>query len=149
MSQNLIFDDQYTRDGYIAAIDRLHEELAFRFRPMLPEQVEDLEQSLEKAAAVKAAHLVAAALARQLMEWSEVDRAGAPAAIEFGTLRRLPYALLVKLRRVVTGQGASDLRPQATVAETAAYAQDLAVEINGQPPGIIRLENDQKNCTAG
>lgn len=141
MSKNVI-DDKYTRDGYIAPVERLHDELVFRYRPMLPEFVEDLEQSIEKKSPKDATLLVAKAVARQLIEWSELDASGKPLPFEFENVRRLPYLMLVRLRRIVTGQIASDLRPDATSAETSDYIKALEA---GPQPGLQMLAADQKN----
>ncbi len=72
MSKNIIRDG-YTRPGYIAAVERLHDELEFEYRPMLPSQVNKLDTSLTQTDGARDIRIIAAVLARQVQSWSEVD----------------------------------------------------------------------------
>jgi len=163
MSKNLI-NEGYTRPGYIAAVDHdhagrqtepLHGELDFKYRPMLPEEVEELTAAVDAAKPKDQIHLIAAEIARRLVWWSEtVTVKGAKEAdpdiekaaeITFETVRRLPYPLIYRLRNIVTGTSASDLRPKATKEEQSDYVKGLQLTMAGKAPGQALLEADQKN----
>ncbi len=148
MSHNIIRDG-YTKDGYIAAVERLHDELRFKFRPMLPEQLESLSAAVEKADASKASLLVAAAMQKHVTEWGETWEAPEclPASLIVDNFRRLHPLVLAKLRRIVEGVSAGDLDPKSTSKPTEVdeYIAGLEAELAGQSPGGRELSANQKN----
>lgn len=164
MSKNLI-NDGYSRPGYIAAVDRdhsgrqtefLHGELAFEYRPMLPEEVEELTAAVDAAKPKESIRLIAAEIARRLTSWSETETVKEdgkesgkdvekPVQITFEAVRHLPYPLIYRLRNIITGTSASDLRPKATKEEQSDYVKGLQLAMTGKAPGQAMLEADQKN----
>lgn len=163
MSQNII-NEGYTRKGYIAQVDRdqrgiqtevLHGELEFEYRPMLPEEVEELTAAVDAASPTKSIHLVAAAIVGKLVSWGEVTAVKqdgkvifdkfVPVPINFEAVRRLPYPMIYRLRNIITGTSASDLRPQASKEEQSDYEKGLKAIMDGKAPGQALLEADQKN----
>ena len=143
-----IIRDGYTRRGRIDAIERLHDSLDFEFRPMLPEQVEDLDAAVDKCKPKEAAPLVAAAMAEQLTSWSEVEGEGdneKMAPITVDNLRRLPYPLLSRLRKVVAGLAPTDALSDASDDEQSDYIIQLRAKAAGKPAGLELLSSDQKN----
>lgn len=145
MSRNVI-QDGYTRSGYVAAVEGLHESLAFKFRPMLPETVDAVGESLKSKSARDGNRVLAAAIVNQLVEWSEVDADGKSLAITIDTVRRLPWKLFNRLYSVVSGMGPSDPLPEAKPVEDQDFAAALieAAE-TGKPFGLIDAERSEKN----
>jgi len=146
VSHNII-QDGYTKDGYIGAVPNLHDEVKFKYRPMLAEQVESLSAAVEKAEPAKAALLVASSMCKQLTEWSETFSApeNLPAAINLENVRRLHPLVLAKLRRIVEGISPGDLPPDADSKAVDAYATALEATIAGEAPGQKELVANQKN----
>lgn len=147
MSRNII-SDGYTRRFYIEAVEGLHEELSGEYRPMLPEEVETLNVAIDSAKPKESVHLVAAAMFGKLVSWSEVEGEPGkekPVTLSFEAIRRLPYPLLSRLRRIVAGTSPTDLRPNATPEETNDYLKGLQAAAAGIAPGLEQLANDQKN----
>lgn len=148
MSKNIIRDG-YTRTGYIAAVERLHDELRFEYRPMLPEQVETLQDATEKKTPSEGIRLVAAALAKQITSWSETageDANATPVPINFEHVRRLHFSVINKLYRIVAGISPSDPVPEAKEAEQDEYvASLLASATEGRAIGVIEAEKAEKN----
>ena len=66
-------EDGYTEERYIKAVDRMHPEVRFKFRPILPEDraafIEDVATG-SKQDPKKGERLVGQALADHLVEWS-------------------------------------------------------------------------------
>lgn len=148
MSRNIIpIRDGYTRAGYIEAVPRLHEELVFEYRPMIPEEVEQLNDALSRAQPTQVTHRVAAAVFTHLKSWSEVDESGKPVPLSFEAIRLLPYPMLSQLRRIIEGTMPSDLRPGAVPESEEAneYVASLNAVIGGKMPGIEQVVADQKN----
>lgn len=152
MSRNIIpINDGYTRQGYIEAVPRLHDELVFEYRPMIPEEVEQLNAALDRTIPVQTIHRVAAAVLKHLKSWSEVDEEGKPVPLSFDAIRRLPYPMLSNVRRIIEGTMPSDLRPGAVPEseEFNEYAASLDAVVAGKLPGIEQVVADQKNLKTG
>lgn len=140
--------DGYTRRGFIEAVKDLHDALEFVYRPMLAEQVEDLDFHVEKSDPKESVMLVASAMAAQLTEWSEVEGEGTkekPVPLSIDNIRRLPYPVLSRLRRIVSGVIATDELPNASDSETSDYIAGLKVAAKGGEAGQEQLRNDVKN----
>lgn len=147
MSRNVI-NDGYTRRFYIEAVEGLHEELSGEYRPMIPEEVETLNVAVDAAKPRDSVHLVAAAMFGKLVSWSEVEGESGkekPVAISFDAIRKLPYPILTRLRRIVAGTSPTDLRPNASAEETDEYLKGLQAAAAGKAPGLDQLATDQKN----
>lgn len=146
MSQNCIWDGQ-EKDGYLESIPGVHEELRFKYRPMLPQFVEDLDALMldSKTTPQQRIVILSAALSKQIMSWSEVrlnDKGElAPVPIEAESVRRFPYPLLTALHRVIAGMRASDPVPDASPAQVSAYAKELEAMAAGAHP----VNEQQKN----
>lgn len=119
MSKNVICEG-YTRPGYIEPVERLHEELRFTYRPLTQEQIESLSERLDKStlSAEKATSLIAAAVARQIVDWSEVGADDKPLPVTVDNVKSLHPSVFTKLRRIVSGERPSDADPKA-VAQAA------------------------------
>ena len=141
-TRNVIFDG-YTRDGYVAPLERQHEGCAFKFRPMLLEQNEQVTSQVEKADSVKAAHIIAAAVSKHLVSWSESDKDGQPLPITFENVRRLHPVLLNKMRGIIGGYYPSDLPQNAGEEEQNDYVAGLLAETSAA--GLTSLVEQQKN----
>jgi hypothetical protein len=145
LTRNIIRDG-YTRTFFIAPMEGIHEGLSGSYRPLLAEQVEAIQESSEKAkSAATGLHLVASAVTKQLVSWSEIDSSEKPVEIAFESVRRLPYKLLHRLYRVIAGLEPSDIEETATPEEASDYIKDLEAEVAGQLPGLARETAAEKN----
>ncbi len=142
-----IIRDGYTQTGYIEAVDGMHEAVNFRYRPMLPEDVEFAEHEANKIGADprKAVRLIAARVSQQLVEWDQKEEDGKDAPTDFETVRRLRYQVLNKLYRIIAGLVASDPLPGASKEEQADEVDAIIAEAAGRPPGHEALEAAAKN----
>ena len=142
-----IIRDGYTQRGYIEAVEGLHESVSFKYRPMLPEDVEFAEAEANKIGGDprKAVRLIAAKVSQQLIEWDQTEDDGKEAPTDFETVRRLRYHVLNKLYRIIAGLVASDPTPGASKKEQADEVDAIIAEAAGQSPGQEALENAAKN----
>lgn len=122
MSRNIYRDGQ-TRDGYIAAADRMHDELAFTYRPMLPEDVEFTDEERRKLEPRKSVQFLAAQITKHLVTWSEVDDDGKPMEVSLKNVLRLPHLLLTQAYLIVAGHLASDVDPAKGEAASAIVSE--------------------------
>lgn len=140
MQTRNVIDDKYTRGGYVEPIPHCHEGLAFLYRPMLPEQVEDLLAALDRATPGRASiAVVGDVLSRQLVSWSETQELSAK------NIMRLPYGLFARVRGIVEGRQASDLPPDYGRGDLAEFIKAILDQSNGKAPGQEQLAADQKN----
>lgn len=111
-SQNYIRDG-FTQDGYIAAVERRHGMLRFKFRPMLPEEVEEFDvfrnENILKPRQVT--ERLAKECSSRVKVWSE-ELDGKPLEISTANMRRIRHTLLMKLYQVICGERASDEDPE-------------------------------------
>lgn len=147
MGSNVIRDGQ-TRRGYIAAVEQFYDAVEFSYRPMLPEDVEAVEAEANKPGTdpKKGARIIAAATQKHLVSWSEVEGEGkTPAPIDFETVRRLRYPVLLKLYRIVAGLQAGDPPPDPKTIHEKSYGDQLLAEAEGKNPGQEVLNQTAKN----
>lgn len=128
MSDYLIVDDGYTRDGFIAAIEELHGEIEFSFRPLTRDERDAVNNRMnKKAKGETTTGVMAQVICRQVKEWSIGDVVD----LEPGVVKRMHPALLDKLYLIVAGSVPSDPKPDssdwpgATLAEETDEATDL------------------------
>jgi len=150
MSRNVI-QDGYTKSARINAVPRLHESIEFTFRPMLPEDVEDLSAKVRKLQgdAKKMTLMIADAVSKHLTEWSEVDATDKPLPISVNNCRRLPYPLLGGLRYIIEGIRAGDApedgKDGGNDDELDKYVDGLEAEVNG----TSEMREAEKNLGEG
>jgi hypothetical protein len=147
-TRNRIPKDGYTRRGYIPPVKGLHEGMTFDYRLMLPEQVELLGDAMKGKSGKESTLLVAAAIAEQIANWSEVEGVdGAEKAVPVSTnaIRSLPRPLLLDLRDIVQGVMASAEPPDASDQETNEYIAALKASAEDRAPGQSQLTTDIKN----
>ena len=139
-------DDGYTRKAYLKPEPGIHEGMLFEYRPMLPEPAEDLEIASTKVQGAQFIRMMAVALSKQLVSWSETDsKTGLVRPIEIESLVRIPRELLSLMRQVVQGRWAGDPVPDATTSENSEYYNALLAHSLGKNPGQEQLESDRKN----
>jgi hypothetical protein len=138
--------DGYTESGVIRGIPRLHNDLAFKWRPMTNEQLGDYAEAAGKVSGRRWKRLMATVLAGQLVEWSEKDDQGSQVDITPASVLRLKPRLFNRLFMVISGEDAPDEQPGKPDDELADEAGDLlrAVEL-GRPVQAIREERQRKN----
>lgn len=145
MSKNIYRDGQ-TRSGYIAAAERMHDELAFTYRPMLPEDVEFTDEERRKLEPKKSVQFLAAQITKHLVSWSEVDDDGKPMEVTLRNVLQLPHLLLTQAYLIIAGHLASDVDP--TKGEAAAASVSEADRIIASVAGSRDLNGvgrDEKN----
>jgi hypothetical protein len=118
-------DDGYVEDGYLAAEKGMHGELSFRFRPLLPEQRDGIDQVTIKEGSVKGCRAIAAAVAKQLQSWSLKDKSGGDVSITVGNVSRLRPRLFDKLWAVIAGRIPSEVKPDAAAEDAGDYVTSL------------------------
>ena len=116
---NVLIRDGYTQDGYIEGVDRLHGSLEFRYRPMLPEDVEVVEAAISKAKPREGVQLLAKTIAKQLESWV---RSEPP---DWEHVRRLRYPVLHKLAGIVMGRQPTDASPDKQPPTADEYLASL------------------------
>ncbi len=129
MSKLLTWEDNLIRDGftqpaYIAGVDRMHGPCRFSFRPMLPEEVAELDlyvaQNFTEPRKAKAR--IAKECANRIVGWSEqVD--GKELPITELNLRRLRPTLLTKIYDVISGSVPSDEDPELKDASDTPFVE--------------------------
>ena len=145
-----IINDGYTEAGYIRGEEGLHGPLSFRYRPMLAEQRDAVDEELIRKKAREGNQLLAAALHKHLVDWDLTDAGGQAAPISLENIRRLRPALFDKLYHIVSGRKSSDADPQATARDESDYVSRLLETAGaGQSPGEVREQADAKNSRAG
>lgn len=100
-----MFTDGLAQNVVINARPKVHGAMRFSFRPMLPEDVEELEAARERSIGVdpkKVVQLMVDAVAKHLVKWSS-DR-----PINADNVRRLRYRLLGQVYLIISGLGAAD-----------------------------------------
>lgn len=118
-NQNVIRDGA-SLPGFVAADSGgLYGSCAFKYRPMLPEETEELEyyrdslREKPKELVVK----MAAAMADRILAWSEVYQDGTPVPVSKDTVRHLKYRLFLRLYRIISQQEASDKNPDESLED--------------------------------
>lgn len=148
MSRNVIRDGQ-TRQGRIDPIEGLYDELDFGYRPMLAEDVEQLEADASAAKTARdGVQLTADATATQLETWSEATEKGEPLPPVFENVRRLPFSQLNKLYRIVAGMAPTDPIPNARGEEMEERFADLRRRAAGETQAEAE-ERSAKNSETG
>jgi len=138
MAGNIITDG-YTRDAFIAGVERQHGPLRFKFRPMLPEETETFcRPAFLQAPPKQSIAMMAAALKQHVVSWDE------DAEITVDNLRRVPWKLLQRLFNVVAGFDPSDPLPEG-VGEGEDWQRLLEARGSGRTPGAVGAEADEKN----
>jgi hypothetical protein len=96
----------FVRRGYISEMPGLHPELRFIYLPMMPETTDDFEDRVARAKSPGAGTAtIGREVASRLRVWSFDEE------INEKTVRSLGYALLNRLRLIISGRGATDLDP--------------------------------------
>jgi hypothetical protein len=141
-----LYDDGYTRLGYIEGVDGLHEALVFEYR-LLPVLERDKFRLALKRAPEQEARLAAAMMARQVKSWNAVDIHDAPAAIAAEAMMLLPAACFDRLLLIVVGALPPDKRPGANegLDDADDYLAELEAAATGKFVGDVISERDRKN----
>jgi hypothetical protein len=120
-------DDGYTLDGYIAENPGLYPAVEFQYRPMTRRETAVLEGDIMRTRDAEAGETEAAkVVARKLVSWNLVDRAGKPVPISADNLLRLQPVLGGTLLEIVRGRRASDRKPDQQAEPTRPNPDDAA-----------------------
>lgn len=147
MSKNVI-QDGYTKDGYIAAHERLHDELWFKYRPMYGGGPGYFTSTVFRS--LDAGHQAAEeakAIATNLVSWSEAGPNGQLLPITTENVFRLPVLVRQRLLNIIAGYDSSDLNPSKSVTpdKDEEIERMLKAHQTGTAPGMVALEEDSKN----
>ena len=138
--------DGYTQPGYIQPVDRLHNALRFRFRPVLADERSRLTDTAPTTTAAGYLRQVAALLAEKLVDWDIADPLGNAVDVSPSNVLRLQPELLLKLQQIVLGVMASDLDPRWPDEQINRLAEeDLAATAAGCSIGEARQQESEKN----
>jgi hypothetical protein len=138
--------DGYTQPGYILPVERLHDALRFRFRPVLAEERSLLADSALTATAASYLRQVAALVAEKLVDWNVTDPQGNDVEISPANVLRLQPELLLKLQQIVLGVVASDIDPRWPDEQVDRLAEEeLAATAGGCSIGEAREQESEKN----
>ena len=135
--------DGYTETGFIAAVDGLHGELRFTFRPMLPEEVDEVQAVLDQEHVARSHEIIRGVLVRHIKSWSD----GLPVTAD--SLRTIRPSLWNRLYLIVSGRQASDPDPKATPQERSSWVNDVLEAGKTGEVGAVRAERDAKNSEPG
>ncbi len=145
MSKHLI-DDGYTRQGYLAEVERLHDNLAFTFRPMLAEEVDAVAEAAESKTAAEKSRIMRGVIAKQLQSWDVISGKGMTAEINIENVRRLPWRVVNQLYNMVAGLIPVDERPEKIAGDEPDIVADILESAEtGIPYGITTEERERKN----
>jgi hypothetical protein len=147
VSHNVI-KDGYTRPGYIAAVDRLHDEVEFTYRPMFGGEGDELNNDkfhLQEPA--KKAYDEAGGIASHLVTWSETDENGAAVPITRDAVYHLPALVRQKLLNSIAGYRPSDIKPGSPLTEgqDEEFKRFVEAQKSGKTLGQVAATADAKN----
>ncbi len=139
-----IIYDGLTREAYIAAVPRLHDELRFKFRPPTKESIGRFFDGAKKQSMVAAAQYEATGIAARLVSWSLLDAEGNTILPAAKTVAVLQPKLFDRIRDIVLyGSEGGDADPSEDATELADDTAD-AVE-QGLSIATLREGNAIKN----
>lgn len=137
-------NDGYTEAGYIAAVERMHGEMRFTYRPMLPEEVDEAQAVLDQNNVARSHGLIRGILVKRIIDWSS----DLPVTVE--SLRTIRPVLWNRIYMIVAGRSPSDPDPKATPEDVSTWTQDmLEAGGTGGTVGEARTERDSKNSETG
>ena len=122
------FPDGYTSQARVDEYPGLHGAVAFRFRPMSPDQYSEFLVEMRSRDPKKYNPQLRKIVASHILEWDVEDQDGKSLPIDAATLVHMPRRLYERIYGIVSGEEASD-------------------PINGevQVPGLEQAEADRKN----
>lgn len=146
-----IIPDGYTRPGRIAAVNELHGELNFTFRPMVPNERDDIYAVIRRFAddPRKYNEVISKAIADKVQEWDARDTNGKTYPITPRNAANLQPELFDKLYNVLMGTRASDPVEDQTEEEHGGYVASLMGTRTNKPPGDVQTEADAGNLSKG
>lgn len=141
-------DPSFCVPGYIKAQLPAHDELRFKYRPMLAEERGKVNAALPRGPE-EYYPVAAEEIARFLKSWSLKTDKGKDVPVSADSIRRVEPLLLERLINIVVGWGVSDIDPQWPEELKRATA-GLASESGATrtPPADIMEEADLKNSGA-
>jgi hypothetical protein len=147
VSRNVI-KDGYTRPGYIAAVDRLHDEMEFTYRPMFGGEGDEFNSDkfhLQEPA--KKAYDEAGGIAGHLVTWSETDEGGVAVPVTRDTVYHLPALVRQKLLNIIAGYRPSDIKPGAAISteQDEEFKRFQEAQKSRQTLGQVASAADAKN----
>jgi len=137
MSQfsNFISSDGYTENGYIAAVNGLHGELRFTFRPLLVQEQAKWVKGANNMQSEAWNRQCAVLMCERIKSWSLTTDDDKPLAVTANWILRLKPALFSKLYGILLGTEPSDMDPdwtdpqkdEAATIEMDAVQEDVNV----------------------
>jgi hypothetical protein len=138
--------DGYTQPGYIQPVDRLHDAMRFRFRPVLIEERSRLSDLATTVSSAGYLRQMAALLAEKLVTWDVTDHLGNEVEVSAANLLRLQPELLLKLERIVLGVLPSDVDPRWSAEQINRLTdEEFVAATAGCTIGEARQQESEKN----
>jgi len=126
--------DGYCEEAYIAAVENLHGELRFTFRPVMVEEGSEFFDSLTRYKGREQERQYAKVMKAHILKWSQVDQLGRPAPLDAKSFLRLKRRLFQKIAGILLGTEPYDTDPLKDPDES-----------DGPQPASEQLAADQKN----
>lgn len=136
-----IVADGYTQPGFIEGVEGLHRGVLFEFRPMLPEEVDEIEFKCSQLTPAAARVASAERLAMQVVSWDIANKEGQKILINGASVRRLRPALFVKMWGVVRGILATDIHPSWLKGGSAEKATEQITSLGALQVVGIDVKN--------
>lgn len=135
----MLLDDGLTRKSKIKS--PFGQTLEFTYRPMFATRAEQYFEAVSKAKDGPAkACVLGAAIAKQLVDWSETDGDGKPVTITGAEVMRLPYPAQRRLIDILIGFEAGDVEADDAAESLASAGNDLLAVAEGR--NVVAAEVD-------
>ena len=138
--------DGYTEAAFVRAVQHVHGDFRFVYRPML---VEERGPLLAVSATMKPDvfdQKCATEISRRLVSWSLTDAQGNTVQHSTPNVLRLKPKLFARVFAIVTGLEPSDADPEwKDSQQDEAATEQFESALRGRPVGDTRQEGDAKN----
>jgi hypothetical protein len=112
-----IIRDGYNETVFLKGRERIHEEITFDFRPMMPGVVRELTNGFSSKPPRVQSSIMFEALSQHVVKWSLTEANGNPVTLSIENIQRLKNLLLDRMFDVITGYDGGDDPATATTAE--------------------------------
>lgn len=139
-------EDGYTQQAFVAALPNVHPALRFKFRPMLAEDRDTINDALGRMDVAASHKAVVGAMATRIVSWSATKADGTALPVDATSIRALRPRLFDRLYSIISGREGGDSDPEQAAANYRADADAaLQAAIEGRRPADAREAIDEKN----
>lgn len=111
MAASAFIDDDYNETGRIAAVEGLHPEVRFSYRPMTAQEWMRCLSECEGKTLIESREVQAKWLTKKLISWDIRDRSGNPVPATVEKSLKLHAPVFHRLFNIVAGQEKTDAVP--------------------------------------